>query len=172
MRTYPGVMALAIAVITAQLVATPTSAASLKHFKQLPRQSSQSLTKHNFSNHVPMVGPKSPWMGEFTAGNRDHPVFGDRGNLHEYLDELSNDHSDGHRLAMEVGRLGFRFTGGKPKDWLNSKDSKNPGQQTNVVPIPAAVWLMFSALAVLGWRGKKSVDSKTAVEVTEKAVTA
>jgi hypothetical protein len=43
---------------------------------------------------------------------------------------------------------------------------------TTVVPIPAAVWLMFSALAVLGWRGKKSADSKTAVEDTEKPVAA
>jgi hypothetical protein len=33
---------------------------------------------------------------------------------------------------------------------------------TTVVPIPAAVWLMFSALAVLGWRGKNSPASKTA----------
>jgi len=43
---------------------------------------------------------------------------------------------------------------------------------TTAVPIPAAVWLMFSALAVLGWRGKKSADSKTAVEDTEKPVAA
>ncbi len=43
---------------------------------------------------------------------------------------------------------------------------------SSVVPIPAAVWLMFSALTVLGWRGKNSADSKTGMEVTEKAVTA
>jgi hypothetical protein len=149
-------MALAIAVITAQLVATPTSAASLKHFKQLPRQSSQSLTRPNFGNHAPVVGPKLPWMGEFTAGNRDHPVFGDRGTVHEYLDELSNDHSDGHRLAMGVGRLGFRFANGKSKnqDWINSK---NPGEQTNVVPIPSAVWLMLSGLFVIGYRAKSRI---------------
>ena len=167
MRTYPGVMTLAVAVIAAQLVATPAGAASLKHFKQLPRQSSQSLTKHNFSNHVPVVGPKSPWMGEFTAGNRNHPVFGDRGSLHEYLDELSNDHSNGHRLAMGVGRFGFRFTGGKPKDWLNSKDSKDSGEQTNVVPIPAAVWLMLSGLFVIGYRAKSRIIKNDGHATTE-----
>ena len=32
---------------------------------------------------------------------------------------------------------------------------------SSVVPIPAAAWLMLSALAVLGWRGKKSVARKS-----------
>jgi hypothetical protein len=166
MRTYPGVMALAVAVIAAQLVATPAGAASLKHFKKLPPQSSQSITQHNFSNHMPVVGPKSPWMGEFTAGNRDHPVFGGRGALHEYLDELSNDHSDGHRLAMGVGRFGFGFTGGKPKyqDWI---DSKNPGEQTDVVPIPSAVWLMLSGLFVIGYRAKSRILKNDGHSTTE-----
>jgi hypothetical protein len=43
---------------------------------------------------------------------------------------------------------------------------------TTAVPIPAAVWLMFSALAVLGWRGKKAANSKTAVEDTKEPVAA
>jgi hypothetical protein len=43
---------------------------------------------------------------------------------------------------------------------------------SSVVPIPAAVWLMFSALAVLGWRGKKSVASKAGGEETEEPTAA
>ncbi len=166
MRTYPGVMALAVAVIAAQLVATPASAASLKYFKQVPRQSSQSLTQHNFSNHAHVVGPELPWMREFTAANRDHPVFGDRGTLHEYLDELSSDHSDGHRLAMGVGRFSFRFDGGETiyQDWINSKNS---GNHVNVVPIPSAVWLMLSGLVLIGYRAKSRIFKKDSHAMTE-----
>ncbi|NOR20917.1 MAG: hypothetical protein GQ538_12610 [Xanthomonadales bacterium] len=113
-----------------------------------------------------MVGPKSPWMGEFTAGNPDHPVFGGRGSLRENLDELSNDHSDGHRLAMGVNRFGFGFANGKPKnqDWINSKD---PGEQMNVVPIPSAVWLMLSGLFVIGYRAKSRILKNDSHAITE-----
>ncbi|TDJ43312.1 MAG: PEP-CTERM sorting domain-containing protein [Gammaproteobacteria bacterium] len=43
---------------------------------------------------------------------------------------------------------------------------------TTAVPIPAAVWLMFSALAVLGWRGRNSAASTAGVEDTEKPAAA
>jgi hypothetical protein len=43
---------------------------------------------------------------------------------------------------------------------------------TTAVPIPAAIWLMFSALAVLGWRGKKSAVGKAGVEVAQESVAA
>ena len=196
MRTLPSVMALAIGIIVVQLVATPASASSLKYFKQFSQQSSQSLNHFDSGNHVPVVGPKLPWLTEFTGGNPDHypsvfdgltadqserlsllrdafqqSLFGDRGALREYISEQSNNHFDGHRFAMGTDRFGFRFIDSEAKnwDWKNSKPSR---EQTGVVPIPAAVWLMFSALAVLGWRGKNSAASEAGVEDTEKPVVA
>jgi len=37
----------------------------------------------------------------------------------------------------------------------------------SVVPIPAAAWLMLSALGVLGWRGKKATTSKQRTDVAQ-----
>jgi hypothetical protein len=191
MRTLPGVMALVIGIIVVQLVATPASASSLKYFKQFSQQSSQSLNHFNSGNHVPVVGPKLPWLAEFTGGNPDHypsvfdgltadqserlsllrdafqqSVFGDRGALREYIGELPNNHFDGHRFAMGADKFGFRFIDGEAKNW-DWKNSKPSGGQADVVPIPSAVWLMLSGLLVIGSRAKSRILKNDSHAMTE-----
>jgi hypothetical protein len=181
MKTLPGVMVLAVGLLTAQLVAIPASASSLKYFENFSRQSSQSLTLHHFDNQRPVVGPKSPWTGDFATDKREHltSVFdgldadkkeqlsalrdalrqsflGDGDNLHKYIGELSGDKSDGHRFVMGVDRFDRRFiefTEDKA-NYRDSINSKNIGAQSSVVPIPSAIWLMVSSLLVIGYRAK------------------
>jgi hypothetical protein len=191
MKRLPGVMALAVAVITAQLVVTPASATSLKYFKHFSRQSSQPLIPHFSSDHEPVVGPKLTWMGEFNPSKREHftsvfdgldadqneklsslrdalrqSVFGDSGSLREYIGELSNDRFDGYRFARGADRFSFYFDDHEPKfqDWTNNKSLEG---QTNVVPIPSAVWLMLSGLLAIAYRakpGKSKTDSNGVAE--------
>jgi hypothetical protein len=197
MKKLPGGMALAVAVITAQLVVAPASAASLKYFKHFSRQSSQPLIPYFSSDHEPVVvGPELNWMGEFTGSKREHrtsvfdgldadqneklsslreafrqSVFGDHGSLREYIGELSSDRFDGHRLAKGIDRFSFHFDDHEPKfqDWTNNKPSEG---QTSVVPIPAAVWLMLSGLLSIAYRAKPRNSKNDSNVVAEGSVSA
>jgi hypothetical protein len=48
-------------------------------------------------------------------------------------------------------------------DFIQAKTQGRNGH-SSVVPIPAAVWLMISALSLLGWRGRKSGARKPCID--------
>jgi len=83
----------------------------------------------------------------------------------------ANAYSGGNLVYMNNGSNFAALADTSWSEWAGAPDLAFT-VTTTAVPIPAAVWLMFSALAVLGWRGKKSADSKTGVEDTEKPVAA
>jgi len=82
----------------------------------------------------------------------------------DYIKALS---SGGALFAAHVAGFEITSTGRGPRS-KNLTSAQFGG--SSVVPIPAAVWLLFSALAVLGWRGKNSTAGEAGVEDTEKPV--
>jgi hypothetical protein len=74
----------------------------------------------------------------------------------DYITELSTKGRIASLFATHVA--GYNGPEGQhPFEGLDIKVNNGHFGGSSVVPIPAAAWLMFSGLAVLGWRGRHSV---------------
>ena len=80
-------------------------------------------------------------------------------------------YADGNLVYINNGSDFAALSSSSWSEWAGAEDLAFT-VRTTAVPIPAAVWLMFSALAVVGWRGKKSVASKASGEHTEEPMAA
>jgi hypothetical protein len=81
----------------------------------------------------------------------------------DYIEKLSS------RDALFAAHVaGFEMTGSRQGSGVTSAQFGG----SSVVPIPAAVWLMFSALTVLGWKGRKSATNKAGAEETKEPAAA
>jgi hypothetical protein len=188
MKKLWGFAQLSLVLVGSILIAGPVSATGIRDHHDRGEFDFSFLNKNGqFRNKITGAVARSAWLedleGQIGKGGEyrfsEHSIFG---KLEDYSDGKINRH-DGS-LKFLFGSSGGKqyeerfkaFFENNPRyaDYLVKFDGAEHGLGhiaqkivsdsqsvgASVVPIPAAAWLMFSALSVLAWRGKKSGDKK------------
>jgi hypothetical protein len=168
MKTLWGFAQLSLVLVGSMLIAGPASATGIRDYQDRGEFDFSFLKRNGqFRNKIAGAVAHSDWLGrledysdgeinrhdgslKFLFGSSGGKKYEDHFNVFletnpRYADYLvkfdGSEHGIGH-IAQKI-----------------ISDSQSVG--ASVVPIPAAAWLMFSALSVLAWRGKKSGDKKS-----------
>ena len=188
MKTLLGFAQLSLVLVGSMLIAGPASATGIRDYQDRGEFDFSFLNRNDqFRNKIAGAVAHSDWLEnlEGQLGKLGGHRFSERsifGKLEDYSDGKINRH-DGS-LKFLFGSSGgkkyedrfnvFLETNPRYADYLVKFDGSEHGLGhiaqkiisdsqsvgASVVPIPAAAWLMFSALSVLAWRGKKSGDKK------------
>jgi len=185
MKTLQSFAQLSLVIVASMLIAGPVSATGVRDYHDRGEFDFSFLkNKGQFKNKIAAAVEHSDWLenlqGRINKDGVEHKFSGlslfaktdsyshgkgsrHKGALKNLFGGSGVSKHEGHFQRLLEGNPGYadhqaRFDG--PERGLDRIAqriiSQNRSDGASVVPIPAAAWLMLSALSVLGWRGKKN----------------